>query len=175
MRKSILTVITLALVLINLVLTVITSISILPEVRQVNSLITQIASAIDLDVQSASGASGGAGISMDQLEPYLIPADGSNMTVNLKDSGDGKDHYASMTVTLSLNTNSEKYETLKAALDNGDWTGVIMSDIKSVVSQYTVEEMRADQEGVQEAIRTKLKGRFGDDFIAGVSINPTYQ
>ena len=66
MKRSLLTLITLALVLVNLVLTAILAISILPEVKQANNLISKVSEAIDLDAQSAS--SGGTNISLEDLE-----------------------------------------------------------------------------------------------------------
>lgn len=57
MKKNLITVITLALVVVNLVLTVILTITILPETQKANELITKVCSAIDLDLESGSATS----------------------------------------------------------------------------------------------------------------------
>lgn len=49
MKKNLITVIVLALVLVNLVLTAILTITILPETKKANELITQVCSAINLE------------------------------------------------------------------------------------------------------------------------------
>ena len=50
MKKNLLTIITFALVLVNIVLTSILTITIMPEVKKVNELVTRICDAIDLDL-----------------------------------------------------------------------------------------------------------------------------
>ena len=50
MKKNLMTVLVLALVLVNLVLTAILTISILPETKKANELITQVCNAIDLEL-----------------------------------------------------------------------------------------------------------------------------
>lgn len=62
MKKSMLNVITLALVLINLVLTVILTFSIVSTTKKTDNLITKVAEIIDLDV--------GGGISFPETVPF---------------------------------------------------------------------------------------------------------
>ena len=98
MKKNLITVITLALVVMNLVLTVILTITILPETKKANELITKVCSAIDLDLESGSATSN-ADIPIDQIDVYDIE---DQQTINLKSSGDGKDHFAVITVSISM-------------------------------------------------------------------------
>ena len=51
MKKNLMTVIILALVLVNLVLTAILAFTIIPQTRKSNQLIDKIASAIDLELE----------------------------------------------------------------------------------------------------------------------------
>ena len=53
MKKNLMTVIILALVLVNLVLTAILAFTIIPQTRKSNQLIDKIASAIDLELEDA--------------------------------------------------------------------------------------------------------------------------
>ena len=98
MKKNLITVITLALVVMNLVLTVILTITILPETKKANELITKVCSAIDLDLESGSATSN-ADIPIDKIDVYDIE---DQQTINLKSSGDGKDHFAVITVSISI-------------------------------------------------------------------------
>ena len=82
MKKNLITVIVLALVLVNLVLTAILTITILPETKKANELITQVCSAINLELNSGSVKSDATSVPIDQLAAFDI----EEMTINLKDS-----------------------------------------------------------------------------------------
>lgn len=153
MKKNLLTVITFVLVLINLVLTGIITFVLVPYVNQANSLVTSVATAIDLEQKAgANEQSGGSGAySIDQLEVYdLNTPDDKGMTINLKKGADGKDHYAVLKVSLSLNMESDSYKDYKESLESKK--SLITNKINDVVSQHTIEEVRDDQKGLQDEI-----------------------
>ncbi len=163
MKKNLITVVILALVLANLILTAILTITILPETKKANELITQVCSAINLELESGSVTSDVSSVPIDQLATYNIA---DSMTINLKDGGDGKDHYAVITVSLFMNTESDGYKAFGETME--EKKDMIMSEITSVVSGFTYEEFKADQQGVQDAIVADLQKLFDSDFIIGV-------
>lgn len=87
MKKNLMTVIILALVLVNLVLTAILAFTIIPQTRKSNQLIDKIASAIDLELEDGSSKDTAA-VPVEDIEVYDIEA---SFTVNLSPSGDGKE------------------------------------------------------------------------------------
>lgn len=91
MKKNLMTVVVLALVLVNLILTAILTITILPETKKANELITQVCSAIDLELKSGSVTSSITNVPIDQVVTHDVNG-GESMTVNLKESADGKEH-----------------------------------------------------------------------------------
>ena len=145
MKKNLITVITLALVVVNLVLTVILTITILPETQKANELITKVCSAIDLDLESGSATSN-ANIPIDQIEVYNI----DEQTINLKQDGDGKDHFAMLTVSISMDTKNSDYKDLKPQVE--EKVNLIKGDINNIVSQYTIGEIKNNQSAVQDEI-----------------------
>lgn len=163
MKKNLITVIILALVLANLVLTSILTISILPQTKKANELITQVCSAIDLELKGGANAQEEEEIPLNQIQIYNIP---DSMTINLKDSGDGQGHYAVINVSLSLNTKGEGYSTYGENIAERE--SLIKSEIVTVVSEYTYEEFNADKQGVQDAILKNLQKLFDSDFIVSV-------
>ena len=165
MKKNLITVITLALVVVNLVLTVILTITILPETQKANELITKVCSAIDLDLESGSATSN-ANIPIDQIEVYNID---DEQTINLKQDGDGKDHFAMITVSISMDT---KNSDLKPQVE--EKVNLIKGDINNIVSQYTIDEIKNNQSAVQDEILKDLQKMFGSDFIVAVGF-PTAQ
>jgi hypothetical protein len=56
-----------------------------------------------------------------------------------------------------------------------DRENLIASEVVQVISSYTIEEARANQEEIQQAIKERLTGIFGNEFVVGVAITPTYQ
>lgn len=168
MKKNLITVITLALVVVNLVLTVILTITILPETKKANELITKVCSAIDLDLESGSATSN-ANIPIDQIDVYNIE---DQQTINLKSSGDGKDHFAMITVSISMDKKNKDYKDLKPEVENK--VELIKGEINNIVSQYTIEEIKDNQSAVQNEILKDLQKMFGSDFIVAVGF-PTAQ
>lgn len=168
MKKNLITVITLSLVVVNLVLTVILTITILPETQKANELITKVCSAIDLDLESGSATSN-ANIPIDQIEVYNID---DEQTINLKQDGDGKDHFAMLTVSISMDTKNSDYKDLKPQVE--EKVNLIKGDINNIVSQYTIDEIKNNQSAVQDEILKDLQKMFGSDFIVAVGF-PTAQ
>lgn len=168
MKKNLITVITLALVVVNLVLTVILTITILPETQKANELITKVCSAIDLDLESGSATSN-ANIPIDQIEVYNID---DEQTINLKQDGDGKDHFAMLTVSISMDTKNSDYKDLKPQVE--EKVNLIKGDINNIISQYTIDEIKNNQSAVQDEILKDLQKMFGSDFIVAVGF-PTAQ
>ena len=170
MKKSLLTVVTFALCLINVVLTAIMAVVVVPEVKKVNSLVSQVSTAIELDLEAGKSQSGASNIPIEQLAYYSI----SSITVSLKDDGDGKNHIANINMVMSIYTKHENYGTYGAPFDNasdkkGTYDDLVKSIVNEVVSQYTVSEIKDSPDTAQDAIRLKLNEKFGDNFV--VSIN----
>ena len=168
MKKNLITVITLALVVMNLVLTVILTITILPKTKKANELITKVCSAIDLDLESGSATSN-ADIPIDQIDVYDIE---DQQTINLKSSGDGKDHFAVITVSISMDKKNKDYKELQPEVENK--VELIKGEINNIVSQYTIDEIKDNQSAVQNEILKDLQKMFGSDFIVAVGF-PTAQ
>lgn len=163
MKKNLMTMVVLALVLVNLILTAILTITVLPETKKANELISQVCSAINLELRSGEAVSNVTNVPIDKLATHDIA---DSLTINLKDSGDGESHYAVITVSLSMNTDSSGYKTYGATLSEKD--SLIKSQINSVVSGFTYEEFKGDQQKVQDAILNDLQRLFDSDFIVSV-------
>ena len=136
MKKSLLTVITFALVLINLVLTGLMAFAIVPEVKNVNALISKVASAIDLDMQVANASKGNSNVDLANVSSYTLA---DKLNINLKDNGDGKQHFASMSVTLYVNTASDSYSKYSADLATDATTKKYDSRIANIINDDIIQ------------------------------------
>lgn len=165
MKKNLMTVVILALVLANLILTAILTITILPETKKANELITQVCSAIKLELKSGSVTSDAMSVPIDKLATFDI----NDMTINLKDNGDNEKHYAVISVSLSMNTDNDGYSTYGEKMAEKE--SLIKSEINTIVSGFTYEEFTTNQQGVQDAILGDLQQLFDSDFIVSVGFS----
>ena len=157
MKKNLISVIILALVFANFVLTAILMFSVLPETKKANTLIEKVCSAIDLDLNSGA-ATGTSNVPIDQQEIYKVSA-GEDLTTNLADGSDGKTHYAVLNVSLVLNTKSDNYKKYNQEfLTNQDDT--IKNDIIKVVSLYTFYEFNHKSYNIKKTILSDMQKLF---------------
>lgn len=168
MKKNLISVIILALVFANFVLTALLIFTVLPETKKANEMIDKVCSAIDLELNSG-GTTGPSNIPIDQIESYKVN-EGATMTMNLATGEDGKNHYAVLSVSLSLNTKSDNYkkytqEELTAKDD------IIRNNIIQIVGNYTLEAFNSDKEAVQNEILLNMQEMFGSDYIVGVNFS----
>ncbi len=173
MKKNLMSVVILALVMANLILTAVLTISVLPQAQKANELISKVCAAIDLDLEGGS-VDAASTVPLNQVQTYSVNS-GENMTINLKAGEDGVNHYALMQVTIGLDKEHEDYETYGSAEELADKEGMIKDRIYSVVSSHTVEEMQNDRNGIQTEILSSLRKMYDSDFIVSVSYTITYQ
>ncbi|MCR5673933.1 MAG: flagellar basal body-associated FliL family protein [Lachnospiraceae bacterium] len=163
MKKNLMSVIILAMVAVNLVLTGIIMFSTVSANRKTIALVDDIAAILNLELESASAVEEAAEeqtVLPENSEVYDIA---DSMTVALKSSGDGKDHYAMCSVSFSLDKQNEdykNYQPLFAAKESK-----IKSEIIEVVGQYTKEEAQSNVHGIEEAILKKVQAMFDSDFV----------
>lgn len=165
MKKNLMSVLILALVLVNTILTAILAIAIVPQTKKSNELINSVATAIKLELNSESGTKASS-IPMDQIATYDIE---DEMTINLKPGDDDKDHYVVLKASISMDTKNSGYKSYGE--DIGDKASVLKNEINSVVSSHTYEEFRDDQQAIQSEILKNLQTLFDSDFIVSVGFS----
>lgn len=165
MKKNLMSVLILALLVVNLVLTAITMISIVPSAKKSNELISEVCTALDLELASGRSANLSS-VPIENRVPYAL--DGT-LTVNLRDSDDDKDHYAIVSVVLSLDNSNEDYDKLgKNGIETNVYDANIKNIINDVVHTYTIEEIRAEQDRAEKEILDKLQGFFDSNVVVDV-------
>lgn len=168
MKKNLISVMILALLIVNLVLTAMLAFTMMPATKSANNLITKVAAAIDLELTNASGEQKSS-VPIENIEVFNVPSGDESMTINLKANGDGKDHFAIIVTSLSLDKKSEGYKTHGASMIEKE--SIIRDAIFTVISGHTIEDMKNNIEGVQSEILEKVQdiyGKAGKDFIVGI-------
>lgn len=173
MKKNLISVLILALVLANLILTAVLTISVLPQTKQANELISKVCAAIDLDLEGGSVEAASA-VPIDDVETYNLNS-GESMTINLTPGEDGIEHFAVIKVVLGINKKDEDYKKYGSAENLTEKEGMMQGRVFSVVSSHTVEEMRNDPDAIRDELLKELRNLYDSNFIVDVSITATYQ
>ncbi len=171
MKKNLLSILILALVLVNLVLNIVMIFSVLPAAKKTNNMVTQICSILDIEL--APDEEEQQKVSMDKLAVYEL-SEGETMTMNFKGGEDGKAHYLVTAVSISMNTESDGYKKYGETISEKE--SIIKGEISNTVSQYTMEEYQVDAAGIRSEIVKNLQEMFESDFIVDVTFSePIYQ
>lgn len=173
MKKNLISIMILALLIVNIVLTAIMMFSVTSTNRKTASLVGDIASAISLDIQGSG--EGETSVPLENTVTYTI----ADMQIALKKSVDAngvpdeKDHYAQMSVVISMNNAHEDYKTYGEQIAERE--DLIKGKITEVVGQYTMEEAKANPQAISNDILSSIQALYSSDFIFDVTlISPIY-
>lgn len=161
MKKNILTVIIMAMALINIVLSAVIIFVIVPTSNKTNNLVSKVAQIIDLELESPD--EGKELIAVSDIETYQIE---DKLTIRLKASDDKK-HYAIVYASLSINKKHEDYEELNKFVAEKE------NEIKEIFtdefSAYTIDNVDENKNLIKERILNRIQDLFKSDFIINVS------
>lgn len=171
MKKNILTVVVIALCLINLALSAVVVFSLVPMANRTNDLITQVASVIQLELEDPKADSITAVPVADR--EALEPIGGEDeVTVNLKKDDPKSSHYAMYdTVTLTVNKAAKDYKTVTGLIATNNT--YIMECVTTTLAQCTLDELQndADRSELKKEIINKLNDYFDTSIICDVVVN----
>lgn len=174
MKKNLISVIILALVLADLILTAILTFSVLPQSKKANELIEKVCSAIDLDLEGGGYAAKELDVDLDKVVNYALNG-GDKMTINLKAGEDGVKHYAMVQVTLGLNSEHEDYKTYGSEEQLADKESMLQDIVYSVVGAHTSEELLENKEGIRTELLEAVRDLYDSGFVISVSYTVSIQ
>ena len=164
MKKNLITVIILALCIVNLILNIMLVFVCMPSAQKTNNLITQIAAVLNLELSSGDDQ---PAVELENIGTYNVEA----QVVNLKDDGSGKSHYVQVGLTLELDMSSEDYESLNTVLQGAQ--GPVFDEARNVIQGYTYAEVtdQATQEKIKKQILSSLQKKYATKCIYRVSFS----
>ncbi|MBQ4283903.1 MAG: flagellar basal body-associated FliL family protein [Lachnospira sp.] len=170
MKKSMLNVITLALVLINLVLTVVLTFSLVSTNNKTNKLITKVAEIIELDVGGLNpdGSLADGKVNVDDIQ-YVDVMNGDSDDITVSYSSGGKTHYVVLKVTIGLNTKADDYATKSVSVNNG--MRLIVSTVTNEAIKYNYDAVQANKQTIEKALLESLQQQFQTKMICSVTIS----
>lgn len=170
MKKNLLSVLVLALVLVNVILSAVMMFSVLSTNKKTAALVNSVASILSLELEQP-GAEEEQEVPMSDLAFWNLEG---KMTIPLSsaDGEDGKPHYLVLEgIAISMNTKEKGYKTYGEDVEAGSYASVIKDTITSVVSGYTVDECNNNFEEIRKEILEGVKALFDKDFIYSVAIS----
>ncbi|MBR6326692.1 MAG: flagellar basal body-associated FliL family protein [Lachnospiraceae bacterium] len=167
MKKNLLTIVILALLLVNIALTAVMMISVTSTNSRTAALVDTIATVMSLEVVT-DGSAEEAAEAVSMADTSVVALDGS-LTIPLKAGEDGKQTYMVCDISLSLNTKHEDYATYSESLSTN--FPVIKDKISEVISSHTEEFCKNNREQLKQEILKAIQDLYGSDFIYAVSIS----
>lgn len=163
MKKNLLSVVILALLIVNLIFTGIIMFSCVSANKKTVALVNDIATVLDIEL--AANASDDAegvsqAVSIADTDVYNIE---DAMTIALRPSEDGKEHYCMCEMSFSMNKTDDDYESMSAMVASQE--SKIRNIIIGVIGNYTKEEAQANQKAIEAEILSQVQQMFGSKFI----------
>lgn len=169
MKKNLLSIIILALLIVNLVMTTVLMFSVVSTNAKTASLVGNVATVLQLDLTKDAQAAEAAGeveVSIENTKVYDIA---DEMIIPLKKGEDGKDQYVVLKVGLSMDTKDGGFKKYGETIVEKE--SLIKSEIIEVVGNYTADEFHNNTDAVRQEILVKIQEVFDSKFIYKVSFS----
>lgn len=165
MKKNMLSVLILALLIVNLALTAVLMFCMMGTTKKTNKLIDGILTALSLEIDSPDDETtvSDTEVAMEDIEIYQVK---DQMTIGLAKGADGKSHYCLVSVSLSLNKKDPDYEKYQPTLATQE--DIIKDLIFQVVGAHPIEEAESNQDGIREEILTAIQKQYNSKFVYNV-------
>ena len=175
MKKNLLSIIILALLVVNLGMTGFMMLSVMTTNSQTAKLISDIAAALELEANggNSGGFSGSASgvVAVTDVATWGFTGD-EKLTIALKPGEDGKAHYMVVEVVFSMNKASADYATLGTEENLANVKEVVKSEITNTLASYTMEELQGGMDAVaRETILENVQAMFNSNFIYDISFS----
>jgi len=173
LKKNLLSIIILALLVVNLVMTGIMMFSVINVSNKNAKLVGDIAAVLSIETGSGEDSDEEETVSIDDTDVYVIT---DRMTipfmqVSEAEGGDGKDHYFVVTVSLSMNKKHKDYKAYGTEEEMQARESLIKTEIQSVIGSYTMEQFKANQELIREEVLERIQTLYDSTFIFNVNFS----
>lgn len=167
MRKNLISVIILAISIVNLILNALLVFVFVPAVKKTDNLVTEIAAVLELELEK-DGKDVVIAPDIKDVKSYTLT---EATTINLKSDGSGENHYAMIGISISMDGGSKDYKDLSTKLtETESW---VYDITREVVQEYTYAEMNDAeiQRVVKQEITEKLQEKYQTDCIYDVTFS----
>lgn len=164
MKKNLITVLILAISIINLVFNILLVFVFMPSANKTNKLITDISKVLDIEIASQAGGEDAFDVSnldyfkLEQGNPINLASDGSNET-----------HVLQYGLTINLDKTASDYSKTQTNLTES--TAMIYDITRNIIGRYTYMQVIdvSVQNQIKEEVLQALKDTFNTESIHSVS------
>ena len=175
MKKNLLTIISIALLIVNIVLTGIMMISMMGTNKKTADLVSDIAAVLNLEL-GVEEEEEVVEIPMSQqfiwnlTDKLEIPLQSEDIVdVNGNITGK-KDHYIVFeTIAFSLDTKAKGYKEYGENIAN--YESMVRDAVTSTVSKHTIDDCRDDFDTIRKDVLEAVRALFDEEFIYNVAIS----
>ncbi|MCH5280711.1 MAG: flagellar basal body-associated FliL family protein [Lachnospiraceae bacterium] len=165
MKKNLLSVVILALLIVNLILTSIMMFSVMNTNKKTGAVVADIAAILQIELGTDAEGGGAHQVSLEDTATFDLTND---LTISLKKGADDKEHFAMVNVSISMDTKSDGYKTFGENI--ADRESLIVGVVTDVISSYTVDELEPFKDQIKDEILKQLQQKFdGSDFIYDIT------
>ncbi|MBQ1687694.1 MAG: flagellar basal body-associated FliL family protein [Lachnospiraceae bacterium] len=170
MKKNIFTIIILALVTVNVILTAVIMFSTMPAMKRTTNLVQEISQMVDLELEDKNG-DGTQTVSVKDKEIHTFKSSKEEtITVNLAKGEDGKTHYALLdAVYVTVNSSADDYKDLVEILDTKGSN--VVSIVTDIIGNYSYEKITSEKTEMKEKVVEELQTFFESKSIVDVSFD----
>lgn len=169
MKKNLLSILVLALVLVNVILSAVMMFSVISTNKKTAALVNSVASILNLEMPQPGEEE--KVVPMSDLAFWNLEG---KMIIPLKkaEGETGKTSYLVLEgVAFSMNTKEKGYKTYGEDVAAGSYASVIKDEITNVVSEHTADECANNFDGIRNEILKSVQDLFDKDFIYSVAIS----
>lgn len=174
MKKNLLSIIILALLVVNIILTTVLMLNVTSTNKKVAGLVTNIATVMNLELTTPGQEKPEEMVSLADTEVYAI-AGAMTMPLTPEMSADGsmRQGYLVCNISFSMNKKHADFKKYGSAEAMAGREELIKDAINTIVSSHTVSELQADAglEDLKAEILKAVKDLYQSDFIYKVSIS----
>lgn len=167
MKKNLISIIILALLIVNIILTAVMMLSVTGAARRTSNFIDSAAKALNLELTAQTESGEREVVAIENTATYSIS---ESMTIPLRDSvdeeGNRSSHFCMASISFYINMKNDGYK--KYTEDLSPQEERIKDMINTVFAQYTLEEAKGNEEALKEEILEGVQKIYDSDFIFDV-------
>lgn len=164
MKKNLITVVILAISIINLVFNILLVFVFMPSATKTNKLITDISKILDIEIESQKSEDSAFDVS--NLAPYQLE---QGNPINLKSDGSGSIHIVQYGLTINMDSTASDYSKVSGNVEGS--TAIIYDLTRDIIGRYTYAEVIdvEIQKQIKNELLASLRETFNTDCIYSVS------
>ena len=166
MKKNLLSIVILALLIVNLVLTSIMMFSVTSTNKKTGAVVADIASILKLELGTEEEQESTA-VSMEDTAFHDMESELTIMLAKDPLDEEAKEHFVMVQVSLSMDTTNKDYKTYGESINDNQIAGVM----QEVFGKYTADEVQPRSEDIKEEILAEIQKLYNSEFLYKVTFS----